>query len=299
MRQPQIYDSFFYASHSLCIENLSLSVTLDGGMTEGGVTKTLPHSHPVFELQAVKSGALAIDFHDNETETLSAGEVMLLPPDLYHAVTPMPSAERLTLRFSCRKNTEEVGEELLSRFLALRGGVRLSDTAPILSLLESIRTEALMPGAASDALMRAYFSELFILLYRRLGEAAAADARPPLSENDDESARGYKIELLMNRHLSEPFSEPALAEALGLSVRQTSRVMQRIYGMSFRKKMSELRLHYAKGLLLTTDIPVERIAAEIGYTSPSGFHIAFRKAFGCTPGEYKDKYAAHRFKNGT
>lgn len=299
MRQPQIYDEFFYASHSLCIENLALSVTIDGGITAQGVQKTLPHSHPVFELQAVKSGALAIDFHDNETETLSAGEVMLLPPDLYHGVTPMPSAERLTLRFSCRKNTEEAKEELLSRFLALRSRVRLSDTEPILALLERIRAEALAPGAASDALLRAYFSELFILLYRRLGDAAAAAARPSLSENDDESARGYKIELLMNRHLSEPFSEQALAEALGLSVRQTSRVMQKIYGMSFQKKMSELRLHYAKGLLLTTDIPVERIAAEIGYTSPSGFHIAFRKAFGCTPGEYKERHTAHYFKNGT
>ena len=253
------------------------------------MAKASLHSHPVFELQAILSGEMTLDFSDGTSVCLGEHDICLIPPDVYHGVTPLSDTSRITLRFSCTKNECERCEDLYQRFAALsKPTVLRNEDAPI-SLLLSIRSEILSPMAASSALIRAHLSALFVLLYRTLGEQCPTPDNSPLFESDDENARYNKIELLMQWRMTELFREEDLAEVLGLSVRQTSRVMQKIFGMSFRKKLLEIRLHCAKGLLLTSDEPVEQIAATVGYTSPSGFHIAFRKAFGCTPGEYREQ----------
>ena len=299
MVQPIQYNEIFYSSYSLSVENLNLTVTLDGGAQTKTVKPTPLHNHPVFELQAILAGEMALDFSETESILLSRKDICLIPPDLYHGVSPSEDAARITLRFSFMRNAEQTNENFYLRFSRLTEATVLKDCEEMISLLESIRREILSHMAESAALCRAYLSALFVLLYRRLGEQCPALAGNLLSESDDENARYNKIELLMHWRMAEIFREEDLAEALGLSVRQTSRVMQKIFGMSFRKKLLELRLHHAKGLLLTSDCPVEEIADIVGYTSPSGFHIAFRKAFGCTPRDYREKNFRQNFNNGT
>ena len=293
------YDELFYSSHSLTLENLNLTVTMDGGVLKKEVEQCCMHNHPVFELHAILSGELVLNFADTEDVKLSENEICLIPPDFYHGVIPLTDATRLTLRFSFRRNDLQDTEDFCTLFSLLTRPITLGETEPLIDLLIRIREEVLSPAAASTTLCRAYLSELFVLLYRRLGEQCTVPNQGLLSDSDDENARYNKIEILMQRHMAEFFREEDLAEALGLSVRQTSRVMQKIFGMSFRQKLLSLRLHHAKGLLLTSDEPVEKIAATVGYTSPSGFHIAFKKAFGYTPYSYRALNSPKNFNSGT
>ncbi|MFN7176674.1 MAG: helix-turn-helix transcriptional regulator [Thermaurantiacus sp.] len=54
-------------------------------------------------------------------------------------------------------------------------------------------------------------------------------------------------------------------------------------GTSFRELLSDVRMSTALGVLQTTDLPVNRIALDVGYASPSRFAIRFRKRFGLSP----------------
>ena len=292
------YDDLFYSSHTLSIENLSLTVTLDNGVCTKEVRQTSLHSHPVFELHTVLSGKLFLSKTDGEELPIKGNELCLLPPDFYHGVRALEQTHRMTLRFSIQR-LADAEVDLHSRFAMLSDATLITDGAAILAVLSRIRDEVLAPTVTTGAICRAYFSELFLLLYRSLG-ASGENAHPAqLCESDDANARYNKIEILMQQHMAEIFREEDLAEALGLSVRQTSRMMQKIFGMSFRKKLLELRLHYAKGLLLTTEESVEKIAATVGYTSASGFHIAFKKAFGSTPLDYRVENSHNSFNTGT
>lgn len=47
----------------------------------------------------------------------------------------------------------------------------------------------------------------------------------------------------------------------------------------------------AAKLLAQTELPVEQVAAEVGYADPSAFYRQFSAAFGMTPGEYRRLYA--------
>lgn len=284
------YEEFFYSSHSITIENLSLTVSLDNGSIEERVTDTQSHSHPVFEIQGSLNGSFLVEEADGAYATVERDTLVLIPPEVYHGIRASTPAKRFTLRFSMLRASEE-GEDLYGCFRSVQALTVLENAPELIALMLRIREECLHPGAASLSLCRTYLSEFFLLLYRRLTAAriTAHAKKPSLSESDDANARYNKIEIFINHHIGEPLGEEQLAEALGLSIRQTSRVMTSIFGMSFKKKLLQMRLHHAKSLLTTTQDPVEHIAAVVGYTSTSGFHIAFRHAFGVTPAEYRAK----------
>ncbi|XVS67083.1 AraC family transcriptional regulator [Actinosynnema sp. CA-299493] len=57
-------------------------------------------------------------------------------------------------------------------------------------------------------------------------------------------------------------------------------------GTSYQELLDEARAARAEELLTTTDLPVERIAARLGYAEASPFIHAFRRRHGTTPGDY-------------
>jgi len=87
----------------------------------------------------------------------------------------------------------------------------------------------------------------------------------------------------------DPADDRSLAEfgrAVGAGERTLSRLFQTELGMGFPQWRGQLRLlHAAIGLL--GGQTVQRVAYECGYSGPSAFVAAFRRAFGTTPGQYQ------------
>jgi AraC-like DNA-binding protein len=85
--------------------------------------------------------------------------------------------------------------------------------------------------------------------------------------------------------------------------RHLSRIFQKIVGMSFREKKSQVRLLRAQELLSTTESKVVEVALASGYQSPSLFNVMFKRRFGLTPGEWrgrsKGNKSEHRVSGGS
>ena len=45
----------------------------------------------------------------------------------------------------------------------------------------------------------------------------------------------------------------------------------------------DARMTFALGMIQTTDLPINRIALDVGYASPSRFAVRFRERFGISP----------------
>jgi AraC-like DNA-binding protein len=54
-------------------------------------------------------------------------------------------------------------------------------------------------------------------------------------------------------------------------------------GTSFADLLADVRMSSALGLLQTTRLPINRVALDVGYASPSRFAVRFRKRFGIAP----------------
>ncbi len=79
------------------------------------------------------------------------------------------------------------------------------------------------------------------------------------------------------------------APRVGCSPRHLSRLFIDETGLSFKAKQTELRLTNACNLLSDTDIKISEVAAASGYNSNSLFNLLFKKRFGFSPGEWRQR----------
>jgi AraC-like DNA-binding protein len=90
----------------------------------------------------------------------------------------------------------------------------------------------------------------------------------------------------------EPARRMALSEAAGLcglGWRQFERVFSQTMGVGFQRFCLRGRLAYAERLLTSTDLAVETVASESGFTDLSHLHRNFVKHYGCTPGAFRKR----------
>lgn len=69
-----------------------------------------------------------------------------------------------------------------------------------------------------------------------------------------------------------------LAAELGLSTKQTERLIVKYTGNTFRNEIARLRMEAARYLLLTEDISPTQAAERVGYRTYSGFWKAYHRA---------------------
>jgi AraC family transcriptional regulator len=101
---------------------------------------------------------------------------------------------------------------------------------------------------------------------------------------------------LIDERLSDIAASPSLAELAALcdmSVRQLTRAFRESRGQSIGTYIAKARVEAAKHLL-AGDRSIKSIAYHLGFTSPSTFTQAFRRATGETPGRFRVRYVKER-----
>lgn len=86
-----------------------------------------------------------------------------------------------------------------------------------------------------------------------------------------------------------------IALSLGVTRPQLAAYCKHVHHMSFRSWRLMLRLHYAQELLHTEqDLKLSQLYERAGFNDRSNFHNEFRKSFGMSPKEYREKYGPAR-----
>ena len=80
-----------------------------------------------------------------------------------------------------------------------------------------------------------------------------------------------------------------LSRRLGLSSRQTSRILYNRYGKNFLQKRTEARMAAAVTFLKENKLSISEISARLGYSYPNHFHTAFKNYYHMTISEYKER----------
>ena len=93
------------------------------------------------------------------------------------------------------------------------------------------------------------------------------------------------IEDFLYRNAYHSFTIRELADYLHLSERQTSRILLRQFGFTFKQIVNNNRIQTAKMMLLRGE-SINRTAELVGYQSINGFRKAFKAVEGVTPNEF-------------
>ncbi|MFB7372089.1 AraC family transcriptional regulator [Streptomyces sp. NPDC056222] len=86
---------------------------------------------------------------------------------------------------------------------------------------------------------------------------------------------------------AEPWTIDSLAREVGMSRSAFTAAFRALVGESPARHLTSRRMQEAARLLTETSLAQSGVPARVGYQSAVGFHLAFRKWFGVTPGEYR------------
>jgi YesN/AraC family two-component response regulator len=99
-----------------------------------------------------------------------------------------------------------------------------------------------------------------------------------------------KMERFMEERLDdETIRVEDIASAMSMSKSSLQRKMQGIFGMSVNEYVTLYRLKVAARIMNSEDVPVSEIGFRVGFTSHSYFSKCFKKQFGMTPREFKER----------
>lgn len=157
------------------------------------------------------------------------------------------------------------------------------DCADLPVTLEQIHAEFSNPGPAASIMLQALFMQFLVKILRNYEPATnAAITYIPIP-----LIKAYI--LIEDSFLLEynTITLEELANRLGLSTRQTRRILFDQYGQNFLQKRTEARMCAAVTLLKENRYSLSEIASKLGYSCPNHFHTAFKKYYHMTATEYK------------
>lgn len=180
----------------------------------------------------------------------------------------------------CRKNMEQ--ENIMDLFLNYPFWYG-TDQADLPVTLEQIHRELFHPKPAAGLMLEALFIQFMVKVlrnYKPASKAAITSIPIPLIKAYILIEDSFLLEY-------DTITLEELSHRLGLSTRQTSRILFDRYGQNFIQKRTEARMAAAVTFLKEGRLSVSEIAARLGYSCPNHFHAAFKKYYHMTATEYK------------
>lgn len=239
-----------------------------------------PHKHYSIEFHCIFSGQEIITLpHENREIPLTAGNILLLPQDIYHGVyTKGSPVERVCFNFSAEPAGKE-SSPIVDLFVNIREPV-LFDNEESINLVAQCRQLCKQELAPLLELRQGMH---FINMALNLMSSVRGVSAEPLAEDPLALRQKWCIEDYISQHYTDNTGIEGLSKALFLSQRQTSTLVKRFFGEDYKTIVIRRRMELAEIYLQNPNKTLEEIAYEVGYLSYSGFELCFKRYFGMTP----------------
>lgn len=211
------------------------------------------------------------------------GDIFMVPPGQklnFRGIGGLQAS--ITCQLSRESIAAIIGEDFGWNDRQLAATLDIS-SATVRALLLRLSGELRHPGLASAQMVELLGAELAIELARFCLDVGERPMTGGLS--------GWRLRLIDQR-LSDDPTAPALSDLAAMcniSVRQLTRGFKVSRGCSIGDYIEQRRMETAKRLL-TTDESVKTIAFTMGFSSPSSFTYAFRRAAGFSPSQFRQRH---------
>ncbi|WP_259618556.1 AraC family transcriptional regulator [Paenibacillus doosanensis] len=260
------------------------------------------HRHSIFEFMYIISGTLH-KWVGEQPLSLNAGDCLVIKPGQYHHTPPTPhEAEWFVLHFEIEDKTireilqmlpypvitqeEEESIHLFVRsFIAKYGYFLHNLTGEQASKPAESKYTAVQMLKVQSAIL-SLIGLLATYAYTRTEELGLASAQPAVKPSQihlaHEAAYWIEKQAAHNMRIGE------LAAQLHVDRCHLATSFKKVYGVSPRYYLTQVKMRRAKELLIDTDWSVEKIAEELQFSSPSHFVKFFHKAAGQTPFRFRN-----------
>jgi len=228
------------------------------------------HGHDFYELDVVLNGRAATHLNGHD-HTAESGTVFFLTPEDFHDYPEGKPLEFYNVHFI----EDAVSSDLLQRLSISKN--RLFKPSPERFALLCTFIDAMLEEQDEELLCR-LLECVLLLLCKTIGEKNA-----PLTKGEPLQ----KAVLYIHAHFRENPSLGEVASLLPLNERYFCKLFRAYTGKSYKNYLRELKLRYARRMILFTDRPMIEIALESGYGTQSHFNREFREHYALTPLEMR------------
>lgn len=279
-------------------KNASLSTPIECfvfGAAEGGFP-IKPHWHYFAEFVYMHEGAASMTA-DGDSFTAAAGDLVIFPPSCVHSISYADSSTPVysVLKFDLGKfpsiSSYSPSPSGLFRYARENGMPILFDG----KAAREMECECIFADCINemknfrygyDVMLR---SQIYRLIYRiiRYWESAGLNIwECPASTEKDSSIDN--ITEYIDRRLGENIKVADIAAECHLSYSAFAAKFRGRYGMSCKDYIERMRICKAEEYLLFTDLDIDYIGQETGFSDCSHFIKSFRKYRGMTPKKFRD-----------
>lgn len=165
----------------------------------------------------------------------------------------------------------EIYEQTLHR-------IEQASRSPLVRLIQLI-TET-VEGPSTDPIL----SELHSTVPVQASDKVDEMGEPTVEIKDTLAV--YVLDIIQQKY-HQDLSLNYLSDLLNMSGTYLSTYIKEKTGSTFSEHLHRVRVEKAQELLITTDMTINRIAAQVGYVNFSSFNRMFKKETGMTPGQYR------------
>jgi AraC-like DNA-binding protein len=255
------------------------------------------HRHDLFEMNFVEHGAGSERIVGDSVETIGEYDLVLITS---------PNLEHMWGQGECQ--SEDIHEVTIQFFLDFQHS-KFFETNAMRSIKQMmIRAERGLVFPLK-AIMTVYprlmrisqikegfysMAELFYILYelskfddaRELASSSYAQVKP-----NTESRRVAKVKDYITAHYIEEIRLEQMSALANMSPTAFSRFFKLRTGKTLAEYIVDIRLGHAARKLVDTNEPVSQICFSCGFNTLTNFNRLFKKRKGCSPTEFREKYA--------
>ena len=250
-----------------------------------------PHTHDFIELSYVKKGH-CVHIIDGHEYLASKGDLVFVNYNSIHSIPSGSGAEYINIMikpefidFSLKGSKNAFSILALNDFKAFSDVVHRGHQVISFSgkerekaeeLLERIDDELIENSPGSEFIIRNCINILLTILFRKMELPMRDDS------SDIASLPDY-----VKRNCTSSLSVEKLATKYGYNAAYFSRLFKNLTGKTFTEYISLCRVEYACNLLNRSDLSIEEIMTESGFSNRTKFFKDFSENTGMTPLNYR------------
>lgn len=242
--------------------------------------EALPLQESSYYLLYLIEGSLTVRTRQGSCH-LRGGDLLMVIPEDQGELIPEEKAKTVLIDMEDTFVREAMGT--FCPVFLLNTAVSHRDCADLERLIYRLLSQK--AGAEHDRLLQSslIYELLFLLKTSYLlpmeGESTNAAADP----------RRDRLARYLSLHYGERLTLEDTAAQFGLTPQYFARYFKKTFGVTFLDYLTELRLRHACRELMAGGADVTAVAFSNGFTNLTSFYQAFRRAYGCAPGQFRER----------
>ena len=270
----------------LSIGDAKLELTMQGGFfkSEENIAAAL-HCHSAFEVHYIRSGTYLF-FLEDRTVEFSGETLVMIAPKEYHKIVPLKDGMKLSFQFRILEGRgKEAFFEYFTQVYSLKDKVfSISYTMEEFPTLLQIISQCGRNFTESNIVkLNSILTIVFLNMAERLRHTDSS--RRVFGEHGNVMVD--ILAFIQNNYADITLKK--LANYVGLSTRQTERIIKMQMNETFLSLLNRYRAKIAVELIQNSGLSMEAISMACGFSTYSGFWKIFQRYIGCSPSEIKRK----------